>query len=157
MLLVAEHGELTGISDGIRADEEEGIVCRRPDELDRAAFHVGKEYILLGPVEAVDFVDEEQGGFAGVAKTMIGSLQNTAHFSQIGFYRVEFLEVGLRACSDDLGQGGLTGSGWPEEDERLDAVGINGAAEQETRGQKMPLACVLLQGARSHPGGQRGS
>ncbi len=78
---------------------------------------------------------------------MIGSLQNAAHFSQIGFYSVEILEVGLRACSDDLGQGGLTGSGWPEEDEGLDAVGINGAAEQETRGQKMPLACVLRRSA----------
>jgi hypothetical protein len=85
---------------------------------------------LLSAVESVDFVDEEQGGFTGIAKPMIGSLQNTAHFSQIGFYGVEFLEVGLRACSDDLGQGGLTSSGWPEEDEGLDAVGINGAAEQ---------------------------
>ena len=32
--------------------------------------------------------------------------------------------------SDDLGQGGLTGSGRSEEDEGLDAVGINGATEQ---------------------------
>ena len=55
-------------------DEEEGIVCRRPDELDRSTLHIGQEHILLSAVEAVDFVDEEQGGFAGVAKTMIGSL-----------------------------------------------------------------------------------
>ena len=107
----------------------------RSDELHRAAFHVGQQDILLGPVESVDFVDEEQGGFAGVAQPVISPLQNPSHLGQIGFDGIELFETGLRACRDDLGQGGFTGSGRPKEDEGLDAVGIDGAAEQETRGQ----------------------
>ena len=132
-------------------DEEERVVGSRSDELHRAAFHVGQQHILLSAVESVDLVNEEQGRFARVAQPVISPLQNPSHLGQIGFHSVEFLEAGFRASGNDLGQGGFTSSGRPEEDEGLNAVGIDGAAEQEARCQQVPLAGVFLQGVRSHP------
>ena len=43
-------------------DVEVGIVRGGSDEADGAAFEVRKEDVLLGFVEAMDFVDEKDGG-----------------------------------------------------------------------------------------------
>lgn len=51
-------------------DEEEGVFGGGSDEADCTAFHVRQEDILLGFIEAVDFIDEEEGGLALVGESV---------------------------------------------------------------------------------------
>ena len=44
-----------------RVDLEVGVLGRRADERDRAVLDVGEEGVLLGLVEAMDLVEEEDG------------------------------------------------------------------------------------------------
>ena len=53
--------EYLGARDQRAIDREEGILGRGPDQPYRPAFHIGEKRVLLGFVEAVDLVDEEQG------------------------------------------------------------------------------------------------
>ena len=56
---------------------------------------------------------------------------------------------------DDAGQRRLAAAGRAEEDQRGDAVGFDGAAQQLARPQDVRLPDELVERARAHPVGQR--
>jgi len=96
-------------------DFKGGIFSGGADEADGAALDVGEERILLGLVEAVDFVDEEDG--AGVH---LGGLRRGCHYLLDLFDTAhdggEFHKICLCGFGDDFGEGGLAGAGRTPED-----------------------------------------
>ena len=56
---------------------------------------------------------------------------------------------------DDVGESGLPGSGRPVEDERSEAVSLDGPAEELALGEKMLLPSDFVQRVRAHSGGER--
>ncbi len=48
-----------------RIDGEERVLRGGADEDDSAFFHIGQQHVLLGAIEAVQFIDEQNGPLAG--------------------------------------------------------------------------------------------
>ena len=59
---------------------EAGVFCRGTYQKNGAIFHIGQEAVLLGFVEAVDFVDEQEGALAILAADF-GGFED---FAQVG-------------------------------------------------------------------------
>ena len=62
---------------------EGGVFSGGADEDEGAVFDVGQEGVLLGFVEAVDFVDKEDG-FAAQTAFLLGLKDGFAHFFNAG-------------------------------------------------------------------------
>ena len=138
-------------------DEEEGVVGGGPDQADHAALHIGKEHVLLGLVEAVDLVDEQQGGLSQAGSPLGGRAERPAHLGHVRLHAAEPLEPRPGGSRDDPGQGGLPRAGRPVEDQRLDPVRLDGPAQEPARPQQVALPQELVEGAGAHAGRQRGA
>ena len=125
-----------------------------PDQAHGAVLDVRQKRVLLGLVEAVDFIDEKQRRRPGVGQAVGGRGQDPAHVRDIGLHTAQALKPAPGLIGDDLCQAGLAGARRAKENQRLDAVRLDGATQQLARRENMPLAHVLGQGARTHPGGQ---
>ena len=124
------------------------------DEAHGAALEVGKEDVLLRFVEAVDFVDEEDGGFVAKFLPSSGLFDFGANFGDIRFDAVEGLEAGAGALGDDGGESGFAGAGRAVEDEGRKAVGLDGATEKFSFGEDVLLTTNFGEIAGTHTGGE---
>ena len=138
-----------------RVHEEEWVMRRGPDQPHHARLDIRQQHILLRLVEPVDLVNEQDGGLALVLHPVGGGAQHPAHVGDVGFHAAQPLELAARLPGDDLRQGSLPRARRPVEDERLDAIRLNGAAQQLPRPEDMRLADKLPQIARPHPRRQR--
>ena len=91
----AERLELKdlGARDEGRIDVKIGIVGCRANETDRAVLDVRQEDILLGFVEAVNFVDEEDRGLIAKLGVGAGLLNLGPDFSHVRLHAVEGFEA----------------------------------------------------------------
>ena len=128
----------------------------RANQSDGASLDVRQQNILLGLVEAVDFVDEEDGAASAGALAGDGGGEDAAEIGDGGLDPVESLEVADGALGDHFGEGGLSGTGRAEEDEGGEAVGFDEATERFAGGEEVALADILFQRAGPEPRGQRG-
>ena len=86
-----------------RGDDFEGGVLRGgADEDDRAVLDVGQDDILLGLVEAVDLVDEEDGALAVHGAPLPGGLGDATEVGHAGGDGGDGLEVGAGEASDEV-------------------------------------------------------
>jgi hypothetical protein len=136
-------------------DLERGVLSGGSDEADGAVFDVGQEGVLLGLVEAVDLIDEEDGAgaefrrFFGVDHDLLDLLDAGEHGGELD-------EAGAGDVGDDAGEGGLADSGRSPEDHRGRVVALDLNAERLAGGEEMLLADVLVEVARAHAVGERG-
>ena len=139
-------------------DGEERVLRRRPEEPDRAAFHVGQERVLLRAVEAVNLVDEEDrprafglsaGGCrprrsrAGCRSTVLSTPLNRSNFARVVM------------CAMTSARLVLPVPGGPWKMRGIQPVGLDGAAQEFARPEQMFLADVFIERARTHPRGER--
>ena len=75
-----------------RIDEEKWIMRRRADQPHHSAFHVRQQHILLRLVEAVNFVNEQNGRLPGVFQPVGRRRQHPAHVGHVGFHAAQPLE-----------------------------------------------------------------
>ncbi len=136
-------------------DEKEGVVGRGPDEGEHPALHVGEENVLLGLVQAVDFIEEEDG-FPPSESPLGCCGGHLADIGHGGLDPAQPLEMALGGIGDDGGQGGLPGAGRAEKDHRLDAIRLNQAAEQAPGSQQVLLPDDVVEVSRAHPRGEGG-
>ncbi len=95
-----------------RIELERGILGRRADKDDHAAFDVRQERILLCLVEAVHFVDEQHAALAlGEARFRFG--QRRAHFGDAGQHRRDRAEFGLGVLCQQQRERGLAAAWRP--------------------------------------------
>ena len=110
-------------------DKEKWIVSRGANQPDGAALHIRQQNILLSFVETVDFIDEKNRGLAGVLQTVGRGGKDAPHVRHIGFHATQPLKFAGSLTRDELGEGCLARAGRTVEDERLNAVRLDGAAQ----------------------------
>ncbi len=110
--------ENLGARDQRAVDVKERIVRRRADQPDDAALDIRQQDVLLGFVEPVDFVDEENRPDAAGLEAIGRAGDHAAHVRHAALDPAESLEPGLRGLGDNLGQRRLARAGRPEEDDR---------------------------------------
>ena len=89
---------------------EGGVFGGGADEDEGAVFDVGQEGVLLGFVEAVDFVDKEDG-FAAQAAFLLGFKDGFAHFFDAGEDGGEADEARVEGVGEEQGKGGFAAAG----------------------------------------------
>ena len=133
---------------------KEGFSVVAPMRRMDAALDVGQESVLLGFVEAVDFVDEEDGARAE-GRGFFGVDHDLLDFFDAGEDGGEFDEAGAGLFGDDFGEGGLADAGRAPEDDRGGIVALDQHAERLAGPEEMLLAGELVEGAGAHALGER--
>jgi hypothetical protein len=137
-----------------RIDEEKRIMRRRADQPHHAALDIGQQDILLRLVKAVNLVNEQNGGLPGVFQAIGRRRQHPAHIGHIGLDTAEAVKLAARLPRNDLSQRSFARARRPVKNDRLDAISLDGAAQQLSRGQDMFLSGKFIERARPHAGGQ---
>ena len=141
-----------------RAGEGEvGVLGGRPHEDEQALLHVGQQGVLLGAVEAVHLVEEQDGALAvltGPGRGPLGDLPDVLH---PGGHRGERFERLAGGAGHEAGDGRLAGAGRSPEDHRRQAVGLDQDAQRTAGAEQVLLADDVVEGARPQAGGQRGA
>ena len=129
------------------------ILRRRADQHDAPLLHEGQKRVLLGLVEAVNFIHEHDGPHAVHAV-----------FLRLGHHLPDFLDAagdggkvdkgGPGLLGDDLRQGGFPHPRRPPEDHGGNGVRGDEPAEQLSLSDQVLLPGELLQASRPHPGRQ---
>ena len=135
-------------------DLKGGVFGGRADEHDAAFLHKGKEGILLGFVETVDFVHKDDRPCA-VDTVFFRLLHDLADFLDAAGDGGEIDERGLGPQGDDPGNCGFADAGRTPEDHGGNDVRLDQAAQYLARTQQMLLAGDFIQRGRTHPGSQR--
>ena len=99
---------------------------RAADEAHHASFDIRQQQILLGLVEAVNLIDD-QDRLARRLATRIG--QDLAQFRCPREHGVDADDEGLRLGGDDLGQGRLAATRRTVEEERTEVVCLDQARQ----------------------------
>lgn len=83
-----------------------------------------EESVLLGFVEAVDFVNEENGVLGSEHELgFFGLFDYFADLGHTGHDGGHLDEFGVGVVGDDAREGGFAGAGWPPENEGGEAAG----------------------------------
>jgi hypothetical protein len=143
----AAAGEQRGV------EFEGGVLGGGADEADGAAFDVGEEGVLLGLVEAMDLV-YEQDGARMEAGGLFGGDHDLLDLLDAGHDGGELDEGGVGERGDDLGERGFAGAGRAPEDHGGGVVVSDGESQRLAGGEQMLLADELFQRVRPHALGQ---
>ena len=138
-----------------RIVQREGrILGRGPDKRQGAVFDMRQEGVLLGLVESVHLVDEEQ----------CGALFQIAHRSRRDDRVADLLharedggeteEMGTRDPRDEARERGLTRAGRPPEDHRVELSRLDRPTQRLARRKQVLLTEESVQCCRSHPFGE---
>ena len=149
-----QHEHLRSREQG-RVDLERRVLRRRADEDDVARLDPRQEGVLLGLVEPVNLVDEEDGAAAPGTPRTLGPGHHLADFLDAGQHRREGDELRLGRLGNQPGEAGLARARRPPEDDRLQQIAFDGLAQRLPRRQQVLLAHVFVERPRAHPLGER--
>src|SRR5438067_6475924 len=130
------------------------MLCGCADQADVALFDVGKKGVLLGFVEAMNFIDKydrssaKVAGFGGVGHDLLDlfdSAQNGGEFDEISF----------RDSGDDLRKSCLSHSGRTPEDDGTRIVSLDLQTERLARREQMLLSYDFIESSGTHALGER--
>ncbi len=132
---------------------ETGVLGGGADEDDGAVLDVGQEAVLLGAVEPVDLVDEQERALAHLAPLLRGreDLPQVGDAGEHGRERFE-REVGL--LGEQARDGGLAAAGRAPQDRGDRFAAPDHAAERRVGGQQVVLADDLGERTRTQPVGE---
>ncbi len=133
---------------------ERRILRCRADEDDVAGLHVREKSILLSFVEAMNFVDEDDGAMAG-AGFMLGHGHDFLDFLDAGEDGAEGNEFGTCQSGDKAREGGFPAAGRAPEEHRTKIVVFDLNAEGFSRAEKFFLPNKFIERARTHAFGKR--
>ena len=140
-----------------RGVELEGrVLGRRTDEHDRTVLHHRQEGILLGAIEAVDLVDEEQR-LPAVAASHARRLEHLLQVRDTGKDRRYLLEGEIGLAGQKPRDRSLAGARRSPEDHRAERARPDHARQDAVRAGDVVLADHLRQNAGPKPVGQRPS
>ena len=98
--------------------------------------------ILLALVEAVNFVDKEDGAAPGIT-VLTRALDCLADLLHAGRDRRDTFYVSVGIAGNHFSEGRFTGPGWSPEDHGVQMPGLNGPRQGFPRSQQVLLADVL--------------
>ena len=135
--------------------EREGRILRgRADQRDRAVLHHRQKAVLLGAVEAVDLVDEQERPAARLTPGT-GLLERLLQVGDAGEDRRHLDELEPCLVGQQAGDGGLAGPGRPPQDHRADMPRGEHARQGTLWPEQMVLADDAIEALRPHQVGQR--
>jgi len=143
-----------GAGDEGGVDGEEGVFGGGADEGDDAAFDIAEQDVLLGAVEAVDFVEEEDGFPAVVFEAADGVVEDSADIFDADGGGIGAFEVAVGVCGDDFGEAGFAGTRRAVEDHGGEGIGFEHAAQELARAEEVLLAGELVEGAGAQADGE---
>jgi hypothetical protein len=146
--------EQQAAADQRRVDGEERVLGGGADQDHGAVLDAGQQRVLLGPVEAVDLVDEQDRAPPARPEPLPGPLEHGPDVLDARAGRAQLLELRPGGAGDDLGQGGLAGARRAPEHDRAQLVGLDQGAQAAPGAEHVALADVLVEGGRAHPGGE---
>ena len=114
-----------------------------------------EERVLLGAVEAVHLVEEQDRAPALLAHAGPGPLGDLAHVLDAGGDRRQRLERLAGRAGDQAGDRGLAGAGRAPEHHRRQAVGLDQHPQRTAGPEQLLLADHLVEAARPQAGGER--
>src|SRR5260370_25290721 len=139
----------------MEGDELKGrIVGGGSDENDVAGCDVGEKGILLGFVEAVNFVDEDDGAVAGAGFTFSDG-HGFLDFLDAGENGAEGNEFGAGQTRDESRQRGFTPAWRSPEKHGAQILVFDLNAKRLAGTEKLFLADEFIEGARAHALGER--
>ncbi len=137
-------------------DFERGIFGGRPDQANISFFDVREKRILLRLVEAMNFVDEDDGARAILAGA-IGVSHNLLDFLDAREHGGEFDELGFGDAGDDFCERSFAGAGRPPENHRSRVVALDLHPQRLAWPDEVFLAHEFFERARAHAVRQRTS
>ena len=133
---------------------ERRILGRRADEHDHAFFDVRQERILLHLVEAVHFVDEQNGADA-LRKIRRRLAERFAHVGQSGQHRGNRLKARVGVFRQQQRQRRLAATRRTPQDHRMHVPGLDRPTQRRIRSEQALLPDDLVEVARPHAFGER--
>src|SRR5829696_5344729 len=124
------------------------------DQHHGAVFHHGQKRILLGAVEAVHLVDEQQRALAHLAPGA-RRVEYLLEVGDAGKHRGNLLEMQLGGVGQQPRHGGLAGAGRSPEHQRAERARRQHARQRAVGTEDVILADDVGQRARAQPIGQR--
>ena len=140
------------------SDDLEGRILRSGSYQNYGSvLHSTQESILLGFVEAVNFVDEKDGSPFLVEEGIAPSLvKHFPHILHPGHHGTQGVEIPIQGFRNDMGQGGFPHARRPPENEGTEVPALYHLPQNAAFAHQMPLAHILVQGAGTHPLRERG-
>ena len=138
-----------------RVDLEVGVLGRRADQRQQALLDRRQQRVLLGLVEAVDLVEEEDRRLVADAAALLGPLDHRPHLGPAGVDGRLLLERAARRGGDDPRQGRLARPRRPVEDHRMGLARLDRSAQRRARAEQVLLADELVERPGAHPHRQR--
>ena len=136
-----------------RVHLEEGVLGRGPHEHEQPVLHGVEQRILLAAVEAVDLVHEQDGAQAAHEQSLLRRVDLAAQVGDGAPDGRDLHERGAGGLGDDMGERGLPRAGGAEEDNRTEAVVLDGGPKPAALAHGLALAHHLIEGARAHAHG----
>ena len=148
-----EHEHLAaGEQRGVQAEAR--VLGGGPDQRDGPPLHVGEKGILLGAVEAVDLVAEEDGAPAGAA-ALLGLMDDLPHPLHALGHGAEADEGAAGVLRDEIGERGLPAARRAPQDGAAEVAAAERVPQRVARREQLLLPGEFLQRPGPHPGGER--
>ena len=133
---------------------EAGVLGRRADQRHRAVLDKGQEAVLLGAVEAVDLVDEQQGSLAHPGRCP-GFGEGLLEVGDAREHRADRGEAHAHRVGEQPGDAGLAGARRPPQDHRGQLAGRHHPPDRAFGSGQVLLADHLAERMRAQPVGER--
>ncbi|MNK98503.1 hypothetical protein D3C87_1188680 [compost metagenome] len=124
------------------------------DEDQRAVFNVRQKRILLGFVETVHFIDEQNRALAVLAGLLLGDFNSLTDLFDPGEHCRDRFEVRIGDFREQPRQSGFTHSGRPPEDHRMQGTLLQRLTQRLAASEHVLLTDVLIQIGRTQTRGQ---
>ena len=147
--------EQGGPAEQRRVDLEVRVLGGGADQDQQPALDRRQQGVLLGLVEPVDLVEEQDRALAPLPQPLVGPGHHVAHVLHAGGDRRQRLERLGGVAGDHPGEGGLAGAGRPPEDHRRQPVGLDQHPQRLAGADQVVLADDVVERAGPEPVGQR--
>ena len=131
-------------------DLERRVLGRRADQRHEAVLDRRQQRVLLGLVEAVDLVEEEDRWRPTRGATMGRALEHGAHLGAAGLHGAQLLEHRPRVLGEDPRERRLAGAGRPVQDHRMGVTLFDRRAQRRVAAEQVLLADELGERPRAH-------
>ena len=137
-----------------RVDLEVRVLGGGADQRHQPLLDRRQQRVLLGLVEAMDLIEEEDRRGAHLA-ALAGALDHGAHLGAPGLHGALLLEGCAGGAGDDPRERRLAGPGRPVQDHRVRVAGLDRPPQRRVLAEQVALADELLERLRAHPRGER--
>ena len=138
-----------------RIDLEVRVFGGGPDQHDQPLFDGGQQRVLLGLVEPVHLVEEQDRSGAALAESVTSRRNLFPHVLHRRRDRRQLDEHLLGRRRDQTRQARLPGSGWAPEDHRRQSIALDQSPQRTPGGKQVALADHIVEVARPQPGRER--